>query len=210
VNAIDLLSPFPTAEYEAAVKREQEIRDIAFLPIPESICGFDVVALTPERYLLLDISGSAFLHGCDPMPEDIAQFLWIVSPKFSTDLKERDAFIVSTRGVNYSQAVSEIRNYIDDARQDSPASSTRTGPPFASLLSGIVDAIASEYGWSEQAILALPLKRLFQYIRRIQMRRDGRTSFISASDKITNDWLCENNTPEKVEARRKAEAEAAQ
>jgi len=57
----------------------------------------------------------------------------------------------------------------------------------------MVDSLAVEYGWSESAILNLPIKRVFQYQRRIALRRQPTATLFNASDRVRGKWLEELN-----------------
>jgi len=77
-----------TAEYDAAVERQNLIRDLAFAgdserPIPESIAGFDVMPLTMRHFVNLRLIGSPFICGGKPTPNDAIAFLWQLNPEYS-------------------------------------------------------------------------------------------------------------------------------
>jgi len=59
----------------------------------------------------------------------------------------------------------------------------------------IVMRIAKETGWDRNAILDTPLAELFQYLKYIAAREQGKDfNDWSPSDAITNEFLCELNT----------------
>ena len=73
---------------------------------------------------------------------------------------------------------------------DSPATGAKSGESFNSWIASLVDTLAREYGWAEQAILSLPMSALFQYVRVIVSRNDSKTpQFNKLTDAAKNRWL---------------------
>lgn len=175
--------------YEEAMKRERDIRSAAFINAPELICGLKVNPLNLNHVALLEALGSPYLCGGVPSAEDTAIFLWIVSVQFKAfDIEARDAFVRSIAHMDAELLQAEIASYMDEAWQDSP-SGRDNGPAPTSWAAAMVDALACEYGWSEAEIMAIPVKRLFQYLRRIRMRIDPKAIFIDSSDELRAKWL---------------------
>lgn len=73
---------FPSAAFDAAVAQETRERDLVFVDLPDDIFGIPVVPLTLCQALILISIGSPFLCGGKAELEDIAQFLWYLSPDF--------------------------------------------------------------------------------------------------------------------------------
>lgn len=69
-----------TPGYAEAVERERLIRDAAFLPVSESVGGFELRPLTLRTYLMLRLAGSPLLEGQTPSVVELAQFLWVLAP----------------------------------------------------------------------------------------------------------------------------------
>lgn len=190
--------------YAEAVKRENEIRDASFLGIEERINGVEVKPFTLRHMNALDSMRSPFLLdrkiGMEiATPQDVAIFLWNVSPQFRVirtgwDVFTHYRFIRSLRRLKFDETCKAIFDYVEEAFQDSPAGSSRKSMPFASYVAHIIDWIASTYHWDDDDILDKPLKRIFQYIRCIQRRTDGKAMFFNASDKIRGDFLRQLNT----------------
>jgi hypothetical protein len=167
------LPPEANAEIAAAVRRETETREAAFIRAPLLICGIPVNQLTGEHLVILEAIRSPFVIGGHADAADVALFLWILSPDFQPrECRTKRSFIKGCRRVNYLNAVSEIRSMVDDAFQDSPCGGGVSGPSFTSWLASIVDILASQYGWDEDTILRMPLARVFQYLRCIKQRND--------------------------------------
>jgi hypothetical protein len=68
--------------YLDAVLREQFTRDVAFLGLPASVAGFDLVPLTLRHYLILRATRNPLLWGGLPTPNQLFNFLWLLSPQY--------------------------------------------------------------------------------------------------------------------------------
>jgi len=187
--------------YAEAVEREQSNRDASFVIDRDEIAGIEVVPMAARHFLILDGCGSPFLGGGLPTETDIGIFLWVMQPNFRPgDIVARDAFAQTIRTIDYATFVLAIREFIDDALADSPAADGgRCGRQVVSWVAHYVDLIAREYHWSEAEILSLPLKRLFQYVRKIQGRLDDKAIFINRSDEVRAAWLRAQNEKPKAE-----------
>lgn len=139
--------------YLNAVKRENDIRDAAFLALPARICGISVRPMTLRHWLILDGIDSYFLKpkSGPPNADDISAFLWVLSPQFDARsgarwdrilrrcgrvpilraLSKRIASWCSARGrfvdrvgkLPYGKMVAGIEDYYEKTFQDSPPSS---------------------------------------------------------------------------------------
>jgi len=191
---VSLLDTIPG--YLDAVEREAAIRDAAFLDMPESILGLQVNPLTIRIFLALNGIASPFVRGEAATAADVARFLWAVSPLYSpTYHKARANFVAGLRKLKAEPLTKAIRAYMDEAFLDAPAANTEgeSGAPFASWASALVDFLASQYSWSEREILDMPLKRAWQYVRRIQKRKNPKQAQFNPSDKVRGDWLATVN-----------------
>lgn len=176
--------------YREAVEHEATVREAAFLPVTESVCGVDVLPFSPVHYSMLECAGSPFVRGGVPMPEDVAVFLWCVSPGYAPRAAlRRWRFVRRVRRLDYGAAVAAIHSYLDDAFGDAPG--VKSGQLSASYYSGtaaLVDLLAGQYGWCESDILRLPFKRLFQYARCIKERHADKPIFFNRSERILAEW----------------------
>lgn len=177
--------------YSAAAKRQEELRDGAFLDLPLRLCGLPCHNLTARHFAILTHARSPFVCGGFPLPEHVVQFLWVLQPHFSyTDTAARDTFIAGCAELDYESAVKEITGYVDDVLLDSPPSSGKHGESYHSWLAIIVDTLAHEYGWSQEQVLELPIAGLFQYLRLIGRRNgDNSPPFNRLTDSVKNRWL---------------------
>lgn len=165
----------------AALAREETLREIPFLPANLDICGVEVRQFTPRHFILLNAAGSPFLGAGEIAIEHVAQFLWVISPQFCTDPFARDLFLANVQlsfetddDDKLATLIAAIDRYLEDALIDRP-SGAGSETPLTHFAAAIVDEIASEYGWDDEVILEKPFARLFQYLRRIERRRDPRT-----------------------------------
>ena len=171
--------------FRAAVKRENDIRDAAFLDLTTRIGGVEIHQLTPRDLLILDGLDNPLVSGGVPSPAQLAHFLWLLSPFYVEHSKlRRWKFARSVRKLNFVTTVQACWKFMDDTFQDSPGGSGPTGTPFAGWCAYLVDRLSSNYGWSESEILQTPLKKLFQYIKVIRARTDADYSPHNPSDKL--------------------------
>lgn len=184
----------------AAIQRECEVRDESFLNLPRIIAGVEALPITPRMLLLLHVSNSPFVCGGVPLPEHVAAFLWITSPRFivGNGYKarwRRWQLCRAIRRASYQDAVTAIRAHVEDAFQDSPSeSSGEEKQPVVSVTASLVDCFASQYGWPEREVLDTPIARLFQYARMIRQRNNPDAIIVNKrSAKITGDWLAQIN-----------------
>lgn len=181
--------------YKEAVRLENQSRDLSFLSHRENICGMEVLSMNLKHFILLDGIRSPFLYERLGDPADAVMFLWILSPEWKpTKCREKKRLIKRCRRLNYGQLTKEILEYVKQTFQDSP--SGRTGEeyiPFMSCAAVFVDRLASQYGWTDETILNVPLRRLFQYQRAIRKRLDPKAILFNESDKVRGQWLAQSN-----------------
>lgn len=179
-----------------AVAQETRRRVDSFTPAPSTVCGVTLEPLTPNKLAVLESINCPILGGVEfPEPEDIAVFLWFCSDEFTVNDRKRERFTRRIARIDYYEALTGIQNWLADQFEDAPPSSGRESVSYVSWIAALVDAIASEYGWSEEDILNIPFKRLTQYIRAIQLRNNPKAILFNAkSDKIKGDFLDSQNT----------------
>ncbi len=143
--------------YAEAVIQEQVLRDAAFLGLKESIAGFQVMPITVWHYIALRLArNSVFLQEETPSPEDLANFLWILSPQYRPESRilkwlffsrckrifgpPKFLPLVNTRGakarfnvrnrqrlINGARVLGEAKAYVAAAMQDRPPSKSING-----------------------------------------------------------------------------------
>lgn len=184
--------------YAEAARLQDLRRDAAFLDLPLTLCGVECCHLTPRRLAVLMVSQSPFVCGGLPMPEHVAQFLWALDPEFDyTASRKREKFIQRIASLAYDDAVKQIADYVDEVFMDSPASdSGQIEESCNSWLASIVDALASEYGWSQAQVLDTPIACVFQYLRIIERRHNPKAlKFNRLTDRAKNQFLEALNQP---------------
>ncbi|PAW76819.1 MAG: hypothetical protein B9S32_13860 [Verrucomicrobia bacterium Tous-C9LFEB] len=184
--------------YREALEAEADSRAAAFLAIPYFICGVEIHVLTPRLELILDQARSPFFHGGSIRPEHIAQFLWILSPRFSRDPKARARFVKKVCApLPYQPAVDAINAYLVDMYADAPpAPVERPGcfrPSYWSIAADLVDNFATEYGWTVDISLNLSYPIIWQLVNRQRWRCNPDAIFINPSDKVRRLGLPEQN-----------------
>jgi hypothetical protein len=168
------MESWPTKKYLDAVERENNLRDAAFLDLPTRIQGLLLAPMTLRHWIILNGIGSPFLVGGLPSLEQLIQFFWVMNPKFTPGRSfRRGRFIASCRSLLYGQAVLSCRALVRDTFQDGPPSSGNGDEaPGYSFAASIIHALASDYGWTEDYILNIPLRRVFQYMKIARMTRE--------------------------------------
>jgi hypothetical protein len=186
------------AGYREAVEAETRGRDIPWLGLTETVNGIEVLQFTPQHFITLSLISSPFISGGHTTPEEVARFLWVVSPGFTQGNSVRTRakrwrFVSRCRKLKLLETSKAITRYIDDAFSDSSSDTTKQSKSYFSCIAGIVDSIASEYGWSERAILEMPFKKLFQLFKAINMRYDPKAKPCNASQRLISEHLMKQN-----------------
>jgi len=160
---------------EAEAKYRDEQTE-AFAGVEPDICEIvAVLPFTPQMFIELSGAENAFLAQKVIKPVDVAQFLWRVSTGFDrTDKAKRQAFNQYVSLLPFDQAVDETLDYVNRAWATMPLwPGGGAATPSAGIWpSRIVDIFASEYGWTEEYILNLPFRRLWQYANRVLERKN--------------------------------------
>lgn len=172
-----------------AIATERFSRNVAYLDLDDRICGVPVRPLTLQHLVTLETIGSPFIVGGRVTFVEAAGFLWLLSPRWRADARwRRWWFYRSLRKIQFKALVDGIREFILDAQRDLPGGKTnRVRASYYSTACALVDLLATEYGWSERAVLHLPLKRILQYRNRI-FERNGEVMF-NPSDEAKQKWL---------------------
>ena len=132
---------------------------------------------------------------------DVAVFLWRCSPYFTrTNDAQRRFFIGNLAVLPYQPAVDEITEYLRRAWDGMPMwpGKVKKDIALAQWPSRLVHMFASEYGWSEEYVLNLPFRRLWQYANRILEEKNSNfTEKSGAVMRARDKWLIEQNAAEK-------------
>ncbi len=177
--------------FAEAANEEQANRELAFQPMPPPISGVVVRHMNARHHILLSGCRNRFVCGGRPRPEDVAMFLWFLSPEYSTEPGMREAFVAETvRALDWESVVLDCYRYLARVYQDWPAHEN-SGPQkmYMAPVVWIVDLLASEYGWTDEAILEMPLARIWQYVRRITLRKSPKAPMFNPSDRLVGELL---------------------
>jgi hypothetical protein len=175
------------SQYWEAVKYEQQVRDSSFVSSEEVIhthvkrfgiwfpVCLTVQSMTVRHWLLLEdnalMPGNIKDKEASNIESDLAMFLWVLSPNFSTEKRKRLKFLKQVAKLNLTQTITGVTLYISQTFLDAPGGNTNAiEASYTSQASDIIDLLASQYGWSLNEIMSLSLKQVFQLTRSIRQR----------------------------------------
>ena len=101
-----------------------------------------------------------------------------------------------------AEIVHQCREFVAEAMQDRPARPLDDpdgipAPDYYADEASVIGSLAREYGWTEDAILNLPLARAFQYLKEIREHLylvNGKTPLLTnRSDEILQEYLAQVN-----------------
>lgn len=174
-----------------ATRKESNDSIVAWLPLPPDEWGkFKILPLTIRRYALLSVEDFWTDEDGDARIP-ILRFLWVMSPEFSTDPLKAKNFRARNYFEDFTGFNERISEFINRAFEFSPGRSTRTKSTGSTeWISSIVDAFASEYGWTDEKILDTSLDRLLILLRRIRERNsDKPIKFSSEADRLRQEFM---------------------
>ena len=146
--------------YAEAVERQDLIRDVAFLGVPEILAGISVAPLTFRHLLWLQVIGSPFIGAgeadMDTLHLGVAGFFKTIAPlaKPSFMLTQFDAkeqadlktFMRQVGVVKAPAALQGIREYVEEAFLDAPASAGEAaGENYFSVGAALTHRLAKNY-----------------------------------------------------------------
>jgi hypothetical protein len=189
---------------------ESERRDIAFLDVTFNVCGEEVRCMTARDMLILDGLKNPFVSGGEISPGHIPQFLWLLHSRNDPSRPVRTAFqkgllIGRVRRLKYIESIKSISEFIETMFLDSPAGrkpDKEGGGDNRGLqtcfLAPLLMRIARDVGSLDPAsglpLIHSPLPRLFQYLKDIRARAEGKEFMdTSPSDRLIDEWLIEWN-----------------
>jgi hypothetical protein len=147
-------------------------------------------------FLELDGVGNDLMREVQaPQVDHLAMFVWRISQDFDRlNVWRRRRFLHRFRRVPYGATVIDCREYLRRNYAPMPTIAVENVQTVAAWPSVIVHVLASEYHWTEDAILDLPFRRLFQYLNRIFEKRDPKYRQQSvAALRLRDEWLQKMN-----------------
>lgn len=208
-TAADLWEEYRPKIFAAKEADRREAQEI-FLKVPTYAGGgIWIEPITVERFLLLDALDHPLLTGSPMERDDVLNLLWICSPEFVPgDTKAAKKFFRRFRFRKLDGVVEAISEYVDAEFGASNTSTTKSDPPQNWVLL-LVDTLASEYGWREDEILGLSIRRAFAYAQQIVRRKSDNKAptFSRRADEAKAEYL---NKLAELRAKEKEEATLAE
>jgi hypothetical protein len=195
-----------------ARQAERQNRSLAFAGLTHTLCGVEVMPLTPRHRLALQLLRNAFTTHIEPMQGDVFQFLWLLSPGYISPLSGRRMAAEwrqmrlrrHVRKLDVLQAVREIKAYIvaqlQDMSETSAEGSTDFGPWVHWLAYEATFYVNVYRGFTLESYLQTPYLVLQQLQRawrinnpKLTRGTDGslveeEPQFINASDRLVSTW----------------------
>lgn len=188
--------PLPSdiaAAWQEAASQERRERAAAFVggPVAEhEYCGYRLPPLRLRHLAVMETSGIALGGTNDPAHDSLR--LWLI---WNDAVAPFGGFWKRRR---LAQQFKRHRGIIEDllARgmklefADAPTgSSGKDRVAVASMTAVIVDILASEYGWTIEYCMDLPLRQVWQLLRAMQRRHDADAPIGNPSDSVITQWL---------------------
>ena len=219
----------------AAVARERLIRDAAFISIypglNESIGGFEVVPLALWHLLMLRAMHHPLLISRTPTPDQLFNFLWLLSPDYGNPIARRKVlrqchrmfypkkylalFDTKRARARYQLAderrlkecakiVDAARAYLDEAFMDQPTIRGQKIGFQPDYYSDAAEFCAWFPHYPIDEVLRMPIKCLFQFINQSRRAKDPKTILFNPSDDEKNRFYRELNAKLKAERQKEA------
>lgn len=197
--------------------QERQNRALAFAGLTHTVCGREVMPLTPGHRLQLQLMRNAFaVVGAEPTLLDVFVFLWVLSPHNVGGIEaSRQQYFLRqyVQALDLSPSVREIYRYLIDQLQDTSAGSGEGKDNSAWVHWMAMDAefwIEVHGGFTLEQYKATPYLVLQQLFRAWQCnhpdveRTEGGAVFVrdpifrNSSDRLVSAWHRENK--ERIKA----------
>lgn len=205
-----------------AIAHQKMVRELSFLPLTENVAGYELIPLTVEKYTILSFAGNPLLFGGLPSPEQLAQFLWLLSPQYTPQggaskrrfLRRCREFFTGVGSARFfktsgrrriaraSEIIEACRKYVFDAMADRPPSKPRANGAVEDAFCDacwFCAALGREYGYPQSEVMVMPLKRVFQFINEAKLHHDRNAPIRKVASEFTGKWLDELNAQAKKE-----------
>jgi hypothetical protein len=183
----------------AAKEKDRHAGQLIALRAPSLVEGHWIEPLTIERFLFLEAIEHPLLNSepCDR--DDLLNFLWICSPGFEPGRPDKARKFFRRFWFKKLDNLGEpLTEHLAEEFGDVSGEEGKAPPPNWVLV--LIDALANEYGWAEDAIMRMPLRRAFAYGNVIMDRRGGnRIAFSKHADKVRSEYLRELARIQKAE-----------
>lgn len=164
--------------------------DMWFAPV-HTLCGFKVRTMTVLDYVLLEHSNALIGKPLEPTIEQVARFLWLLSPEMQwwekhprtsrhfPSLRQWSNFkhsvkVMDTFGENMPESsepiVLAIYDYMALMFEDQPAYCSKGKESKSVYLASWFDRIRNQYACSLEECWSMPIPQLFQSLKAINSR----------------------------------------
>lgn len=162
-----------------AARFEKQIRLEAFLDLDVSLGAFKVRQMTLSDFAHFEYTeNELFVEGGEGNEADFILFLWHLRT-YAENRNAKQFAKWAARELTPAMQ-DEILAFISAQLNDMPSGKgddsdvkKSTVADSSVAIATLTDQIASEYGWSEEKILSIPVSRLLQYYQRIMKRNLG-------------------------------------
>ena len=156
-TAAEVWTAFKPKLAEAREKDRAQVA-LSFLPIIVPLGRFEIAPLTIERLLWLEQINSPFVTGeIEPTKEDVLAFLWINSPGFRVGEWAGKKFCWNNYLIDWRKYANLIAEYMVAVGEN--MGSADEGGIQPNWLPELIDAFASQYHWTSDAIMKMPIER---------------------------------------------------
>tara|TARA_R100001163_G_scaffold11270_4_gene10336 strand:- start:2280 stop:2882 length:603 start_codon:yes stop_codon:yes gene_type:complete len=185
-----------------AEAREQDRAQIAlsFLPILIPLGRFQIAPLTIERLLWLEQIESPFVHGYEPSREDVLAFLWVNSPDFRVGAWHGKKFIWNNYLIDWRKYAQLIAEYMTEIAAEIGGGENNAKQPEPNWLPQMIDAFASQYHWSMEEIMKMPVQRAMVLSSAMADRVSEKSnpSFSPNADRVRGEMMTELKKAEQA------------
>lgn len=201
-----------------AIQHQAFVRNVAFLPASvamERIAGYEVLPMTPTHWLTLKIADSPILVNRSATPFELAQFLWVLNPKFGNanahkkfmvrclefipgrepagGSKKKPGAPMIDRVARAIEIEAACHAFVFESLADRPAGRKGGGSQedFYSDACWFCAVLGREYGYSRDFVMSMPIKQVFQFINEARLFHDPQAAVRSVSAEYKGKWLDE-------------------
>ena len=213
-----LFNPYKDIEgYAEAVEKQDLVRDVAFLGVPEIICGISVAPMTFRHLLWLQMIESPLIGAGEPdvttLHLAIAGFFKTLAPLDKPsfmltqfDLKQRKelkSFMRQVGKLKAPEALKSIREFVSETFMDAPGGGEDKTESYFSIGAALTHRLAKNYPLNANpyiypGALDVPLKAGFQLLKLIKADDCAEAGkkpvlFNGLSDAAKSRWLESEN-----------------
>lgn len=158
--------------YDEALAQEQYARNVAYLGLPEYVCGEPLNNVTPWLLDKLTVANSPFIVGGKVTWEKVAEFLWALHVDWRKPAwyrfgmrRSKKRLALKCAGMNLEYAMEEIQRFLTLTDMDAPRGG-KAERPIASNTAWLVYRFRNEpWRMTQEQTLHTPLRLLYQELR---------------------------------------------